>query len=463
MRAVEDTPTAALLDGRYQLGQCVGQGASARVYRAEDVLLGRTVAIKLIEPGAEPLTSPARIQNEIAVLASLMHPSLVQLFDARVLPGSPGYLVMEFIDGPTLAQRLYEGPLTTAEVADLAKGLASALHVVHEAGVVHRDLKPGNILLAPPTLPGGRRTVKLADFGVAYLLDSTRVTSPGTVVGTAAYLSPEQVRGGPADRPGDIYALGLVLLEALTGERPYPQATGIGAVMARLIHSPEIPERLPEEWRELLTRMTAMEPAVRPTALEVAQAAETLPASTDVFGAGSASGDGESSRAPLLLAPTQPIPATEAIAARTSYPIPAPRPGRRRRATLIGAAAAAVLCVSAGLWAGGLGAVAEPTYSRHATTLPSAVTPAEEAVPVDPVDVVSEPVSPQAVVEQDEPADSDKEAEQAAKQAEKQAEEQREAQQEAEEEAQQVREEGQKALENASREVGKLRDAKGND
>src|SRR3546814_140705 len=173
---------------------------------------------------------------------------------------------MEYIDGPTLAQRLHDGPLAPGEVAQLAVDLASALHVVHGAGIVHRDIKPSNVLLTPAVLPGGAPRAKLADFGIASLLDRTRVTSPGIVVGTAAYLAPEQVRGEAPAPPADIYALGLVLREALLGERAYPEASGIGAVMARLMTPPTFPEDLDAAWADLLRRMTATEPADRPSA-----------------------------------------------------------------------------------------------------------------------------------------------------------------------------------------------------
>ena len=119
--------------------------------------------------------------------------------------------------------------------------------------------------------------VKLADFGVAYLMDSTRVTTPGMVVGTAAYLAPEQVRGEAIAPPADIYALGLVLLEALTGERAFPKASGMGAVMARLIESPTVPEWVGPSWARLISRMTATDPAHRPSALEVAGPPPTSP------------------------------------------------------------------------------------------------------------------------------------------------------------------------------------------
>ncbi|WP_227468117.1 serine/threonine-protein kinase [Microbacterium sp. YJN-G] len=140
---------AALLDGRYALGECIGEGGMARVYRAEDAFLGRTVAIKLIRPGIDGASSE-RAHSEMRVLASLNHPSLVTLFDAHLVPGQPEYLVMELVEGPSLADRLASGgALTSEEAAQLGAELAEALHVVHTAGVVHRDIKPSNVLLSP--------------------------------------------------------------------------------------------------------------------------------------------------------------------------------------------------------------------------------------------------------------------------------------------------------------------------
>ncbi|MFE5409522.1 protein kinase [Microbacterium sp. NPDC056569] len=268
--------TAPLLDGRYRLGDCVGEGGMARVYRAEDVLLGRTVAIKLIRPGIDGASSE-RARGEMTVLASLNHPSLVTLFDARLVPGQPEYLAMEFVDGPTLGSRLASGgPLPPDIVGHLGAELAEALHVVHKAGVVHRDIKPSNVLLSPPQIPGARPRAKLADFGIAYLLDTSRITSPGLVIGTMAYLAPEQLRGDSPTPAADIYSLGLVFLEALTGERVHPQGGGMAAAVARLESRPEIPASLDEPWIDLLTRMLHPNPSQRPTAAEVAAATGNL-------------------------------------------------------------------------------------------------------------------------------------------------------------------------------------------
>ena len=264
-------PTSVMLDGRYQLHERVGEGGMAEVYRAEDVVLGRTVAVKMMRTGSDVLTSPERARNEASALATLNHPSLVTLLDARLVPGRTGYLVMEFIAGTTLAQRLLTGPLSADECAHLAGDVAAGLAAAHAAGIVHRDVKPSNVLLAPAAQPGRPFQAKLADFGVASLLDGARLTSPGTVVGTAVYLSPEQLHGEAAAPAADIYALGLVLLEALTGQRAFPQASGISAVLARLLEAPRVPDEVGPHWSALLKQMTDSDPARRPAASEVAQ------------------------------------------------------------------------------------------------------------------------------------------------------------------------------------------------
>jgi len=264
-----EEPTAALLDGRYQLGERVGTGGMAEVYRAEDLLLGRTVAVKLMRGDCDLLASTDRARVVSAALASLNHPGLVTLLDARVDPGHAAYLVMEFVDDPTLAQRIGSGPLSDADTARLASQLASALHAVHCAGIVHRDVKPSNVLLAPGEPSDGGFHAKLTDFGAARMTDTSGVTSPGVIIGTAAYLAPEQVRDRTASPPSDVYALGLVLLEALTGERAFAQTTDIDAILARLVEDPVIPPQIGDGWARLLRRMTDADPAARPTAARV--------------------------------------------------------------------------------------------------------------------------------------------------------------------------------------------------
>lgn len=276
MPALDDQPTESLLDGRYRLGPCVGRGATSTVYCAEDLRLGRTVAIKLLKRPEEMPMSLERVRIESALLAMLDHPSLVTLYDARLDPGHPQYLAMEYVDGPTLASRLVAGPLPPVEAALLARDIAQALQVVHDAGVIHRDVKPSNVLVASPDRPGARGVAKLTDFGVALGLDDARLTSPGVAIGTAAYMAPEQVRATELTTAVDVYSLGLVLIEALTGEPAYPVTGGVQTALRRLTEPPAIPSSVGEGWRVLLTRMTRTEPGQRPSAGDVALAAAVL-------------------------------------------------------------------------------------------------------------------------------------------------------------------------------------------
>lgn len=283
-------PGGRRLGGRYILQSPIGEGGMGVVHLAQDELLGRTVAIKVFREGT---ADAARATSETRLLAGLNHPALVTLFDAHVEGPAPNYLVMEFVDGPTLAGRILRGPIPEDVVATVAGDLADALHVVHAAGVVHRDIKPSNVLLRTSPVPGEEFRAKLADFGIAYLVDSTRLTTPGLLIGTAAYVSPEQVRGAAPTPAADIYALGLVLLESLTGVRAFAQKTPHEAALARLSQAPPVPAHLGSEWAALLTSMTAAEPADRPSALDVVVA---------VSGFGGSGGDAAAAAAPAATA-----------------------------------------------------------------------------------------------------------------------------------------------------------------
>ncbi|MCR2817395.1 protein kinase [Microbacterium sp. zg.Y1090] len=267
-----------VLERRYRLREEIGAGGAGRVFRADDVHLQRTVAVKVMHRQVDGLGSVERARAEMLLLASLNHPCLVTLFDARIghTEDDVAYLVMEYVPGLTLRGRLDQGDLDARELAGIALDIAEGLHVAHASGVVHRDVKPSNVLLWRSPLSNGRWRAKVADFGIAYLEQTTRATDPGLVIGTAAYLAPEQARGETPTPAADIYALGILLIEALTGRRPYSDASGIGALTARLIDPPAIPASLPAPWRDLLQAMTAMRPEDRPSALEVACAAARL-------------------------------------------------------------------------------------------------------------------------------------------------------------------------------------------
>ena len=268
----------SVIGGRYRIEAQIGRGGMATVYRAHDESLGRTVALKVLQGHPTDAAAAQRERSEVEVLASLSHPALVTLFDAAeydVDGEQRTCLVMEFVDGPTLEARIAQRPLARADIVAMATDLAEALDVVHSRGVVHRDIKPANILLGTSRLPGRDHAAKLADFGIAYLIDSTRITEVGTLIGTAAYLSPEQARGTAPGSSSDIYSLGLVLLEALTGVREFTGSM-VESVSARLARDPVVPDSLGAGWAELLRSMTLRDPASRPTAAAVAASARRL-------------------------------------------------------------------------------------------------------------------------------------------------------------------------------------------
>ncbi|MBM7502636.1 protein kinase [Agromyces aurantiacus] len=273
-----DPLVGATLDGRYRIEGLIGRGGMAAVYRAADLALGRHVAVKVFSSATEGIDDADRRRSETALLASLTHPALVTLFDAANDPETHReFLVMELVEGPDLREVLRSGPIPGADATRMLADLAEGLHVIHSRGIVHRDVKPANVLLASAHLPTRRWHAKLADFGIARLLDESRLTATGRIIGTPGYLSPEQVRGEPVGSSADIYSLGLLMLEALTGEQPFP-GPALESASARLVRDPVIPAALGAEWVGLLTAMSAREPSARPSALDVALAAQSLDA-----------------------------------------------------------------------------------------------------------------------------------------------------------------------------------------
>jgi eukaryotic-like serine/threonine-protein kinase len=250
-----------LLGGRYELGPSVGRGGSGEVYRSLDRSLRRRVAVKVFHDAEGSAERAARFDHEIGLHARLHHSSLIPLLDAG-MEGGRRYLVMPLVEGTTLADRIAAGSLAGREVEHIGAALAGALNHVHAHGVVHRDVKPSNVLL------GHDGQVFLADFGIACLREEPgpREDPRAPLTGTAAYLAPEQVESGTIGYPGDVYALGLVLLEALTAVRAY-RGTALEQALARLWRQPEIPESLGPRWTALLGAMTDRDPARRPQPL----------------------------------------------------------------------------------------------------------------------------------------------------------------------------------------------------
>jgi eukaryotic-like serine/threonine-protein kinase len=222
------TPAPEVIADRYELAAVLGRGGMGEVRDGVDRRLGRPVAVKVLRSdlAAEPELR-RRFEAEAKAAAGLTHPNVVAVYDTGEQDGIP-YIVMERLAGRTVADEIAEGPLEPARVQRMAREVLAALEAAHRAGVVHRDIKPGNLLLTPDS------SVKVADFGIAKAAEAlgSDVTMTGQVVGTPAYLAPERLEGRPATAPSDLYSLGVVLYEALSGTKPYSGETPWGLTQA---------------------------------------------------------------------------------------------------------------------------------------------------------------------------------------------------------------------------------------
>jgi serine/threonine protein kinase len=256
-------PPMQVLDERYEVGDVIGRGAMGVVHLGYDRRLGREVAVKFLRPdlAADPRVR-ARFEHEARAAARLSHPAIVTVFDSGEHEGVP-YLVMERLPGTSLADELEMGPIAPNRVGVIARRVAGALAAAHAVGVVHRDVKPGNLLLTD------QGEVKLADFGIATSGEAADHTATGMVVGTPAYLAPERLAGKPATPGTDVYSLGVVLYEALTGAKPFEGDSPV--VVAHAMHSTTptpIAVCMPQVDRTLaaaIERAMAKDPVDRPT------------------------------------------------------------------------------------------------------------------------------------------------------------------------------------------------------
>ncbi|MES1212783.1 MAG: serine/threonine-protein kinase, partial [Leifsonia sp.] len=264
--------TRELVGGRYRLESVIGRGGLSTVYRAHDEALGRNVAIKWFDVGP---VDAEREEAELAILAGLDHHNLITMLDAGSHPDATGrpvrYIVMPLVRGMDLQERLRGSRIAARNIAEIGYDIAEALEYIHAQNVVHRDVKPSNILLVDYGNDAPRARAKLTDFGIAVSADIDRFTAAGTTTGTAAYLSPEQAAGEPVGPPTDVYAAGLVLLQCFTRSIEFPGSV-VESAVARLARQPQIPDYLPEHWSVLLASMTARDPAQRPSARQLVSA-----------------------------------------------------------------------------------------------------------------------------------------------------------------------------------------------
>jgi serine/threonine-protein kinase len=245
---------AGTLSGRYELGDRLGSGGMSNVYKATDKILERTVAVKIL---AEHLSDDerfvARFRREALAVAKLIHPNIVQVYDTGIDAGRH-YIVMEYVEGRSGAQILQrQGPVEGEIAGEIGIQACAGLDYAHRRGIIHRDVKPGNLMIVGGPVGGGEMTVKLTDFGIARAIEQTRITQVGSVVGTAAYLAPEQVRGEEATPATDVYALGVVLYQFLTGRLPYEGSTLAELAVRQQNESPLAPSTYNAEVPETLS------------------------------------------------------------------------------------------------------------------------------------------------------------------------------------------------------------------
>lgn len=250
-----------VLSDRYRLSRHVASGGMGQVWEGFDDILKRRVAIKIMHPHTQAeFVLVERFREEARFGAQLVHPNIVTVHDFGEHEGL-AYLVMEIVDGPTLAEMLANrGQFDPGTVHDVLLQLASALEVAHRVGIIHRDLKPANVLMGPDG------TVKLMDFGIARSVDGGVLTSTGQVLGTAQYLSPEQAMGSAVGPATDVYALGILAHEMLTGAKPFDRGTPIATALAHVQDPPPpLPPDTPAELASLIAACLAKDPAQRPT------------------------------------------------------------------------------------------------------------------------------------------------------------------------------------------------------
>ena len=382
-------PLRDVIDGRYRLGPVIGRGAMAEVRSGDDLRLGRAVAVKLlhsslaIDPGAR-----RRFEEEARAAARLTDPNVVAIYDTGEHDGRP-YIVMELLPGRTLHDELRDGPLSEPRAREVIGHVLRALGAAHAAGVIHRDIKPANILLTPSG------EAKVADFGIAKVAESSDLTATGLVLGTPSYLAPECVAGHGATTASDLYAVGVVLYEALSGRRPFTGDTPLAVCHAIGTETPPPLEVLRPELSASLTAVVARAMARDPQD-RYGSADEMLAALEPQAVAGVAPG-AEATQAidsePTQFASTERTQVLAAAAVSEALPpaavelSPPPRFGRRTRAGAVAAAIAALLAYGLFLGFDGnrAGTSTSPgTSTTHPTVTAAPTTPPPTSRPTSP-------------------------------------------------------------------------------
>jgi eukaryotic-like serine/threonine-protein kinase len=317
--------TGSRLGGRYEVRSLLGQGGMADVYSAHDSVLGRSVAVKVLRRSVAEGRALARFRHEAEAAAGLAHPNIVPLFDIA-MGGDMPFIVMELVAGETLSEVIWrDAPLPPERAAEIGEAVADALAFAHTAGIVHRDVKSGNIMLTP----WGH--VKVLDFGIARALSRARLTTSLELRGTAEYLSPEQARGDELDGRSDIYSLGAVLFEMLTGRPPFEADSAVAVARMHIEEEPpsvrQLRPAIPAPLEAIVARCLEKDPALR------YQRAAQLAADLRRF---------RSDRS-AITAPVPPSPSTDSLLAagrrrRAAPPAPERSTRRRRRGRTVAVA-----------------------------------------------------------------------------------------------------------------------------